>query len=303
VGSCQITLGSRALSVPRISVLSPISGLFLYAVLGSAESGILVNLIIGTLLAAFVSILSYKIHFLNAGGSMLAFIMGSIIFGFGGLTYTFPILGFFILSSFISKIGKNKKKQFESSYQKSGVRDFYQALANGGVATLIVLIAYFSENESMYIIYIAALATATADTWATELGIFSKAKPRLITNFKSVMPGTSGGISYIGTASALLGSIMIVVIGHIFHPFTLYQIVVLSLSGLGGCFIDSLLGATVQGQFICQQCGKFTESKIHCENNSLLKQGYYAIDNDLVNIFSIIFSSIISFILLYKDIL
>jgi uncharacterized protein (TIGR00297 family) len=259
--------------------------------------------VIGVIAAAVVAILSYKIRFLNSGGAALAFLMGSIIFGFGGLAYTLPILGFFLLSSILSKAGKSKKKQLESTYQKSGVRDFHQALANGGVATAIVLIVFFTNFDALYYVYIAALAAATADTWGTELGIFSKSRPVLITNLKPVLPGTSGAISFLGSISALFGSLIIVLIGCLFYDFNFNQLILITLIGFIGSLIDSFLGATIQGQYRCKSCFKLTESKKHCQIEATLLSGNSRIDNDLVNIFSILFSSLVTFFIFYKDII
>jgi uncharacterized protein (TIGR00297 family) len=282
--------GSDNLSVPLLS------GLFLSTLLNSANSDMFLMLIIGTILAGGIAVLSFKFKFLDLGGAGLAFLMGSIIFGFGGWSYTFPILGFFISSSILSKTGKSKKRQIESSYQKTSIRDFQQALANGGVATIIVLIAFFSGIESFYAVYVASLAAATADTWGTELGIFSRSKPVLITNFKPVEPGTSGGISLFGSIAAIFGSASIVLISSFFHQFNIYQFHIIAIAGFTGSLADSLIGATVQGQYKCVICGKKIETTIHCKENAIIIQGYRWIDNDIVNIFSIFISACIAYI-------
>jgi uncharacterized protein (TIGR00297 family) len=283
--------GSDNLSVPLFS------GLFLHALLDPANTGMLNTITAGVILAAIVAILSYKIRFLDEGGSASAFIMGSIIFGFGGWAYTFPILGFFIISSMLSKIGKSKKKAIESAYQKSGIRDFQQALANGGVPTIIVLLSYFTQNDIFYMVYLVSLAAATADTWGTELGIFSRTKPVLITSFKRVDAGTSGGITPLGSLAALAGSIFIVTIGSFFSQFGYYQFISMSLLGYLGSFVDSILGATVQGQYKCEICHKLTERLKHCNTGTSLVRGQKWIDNDFVNIFSISFSSLLIYLI------
>jgi len=80
--------GSDNLSVPLIS------GMYLFALIAVPEIMTLQNILIGTLAAGFVALLSVKIKFLDYSGAMLAFLMGSIMFGFGGWMYTFPILSF-----------------------------------------------------------------------------------------------------------------------------------------------------------------------------------------------------------------
>jgi uncharacterized membrane protein len=93
-----------------------------------------------------------------------------------------------------------------------------------------------------------------------------------------------------------------VFIGFFFYKFNFFQFIIVALSGFAGSLIDSLIGATIQGQFKCEICDQYTESKIHCGSDSTLIQGKYCIDNDFVNIFSICFSSFLAFFILFKDI-
>ena len=260
------------------------------------------SIVAGIVLAAIVAALSYRFAFLDTCGSILAFIMGAVIFGFGGWAYTFPILVFFILSSILSKSGRKRKKRPEISYQKGAVRNAYQVLANGGVPTALVLVAYFSQSEPVFYLYIAAIAAATADTWGTEIGILAKSRPVFITNLKPVPPGTSGAISVLGSFSALSGSFIIVLTGGFFIGFNLYQMIILTLIGFGGSLMDSLLGATIQGQFKCAICKKTTEKKNHCGSETTLQKGIYWFDNDLVNIGAVFYSTLVAFLIFIKEI-
>jgi uncharacterized protein (TIGR00297 family) len=279
--------GSDNLSVPMLS------GLFLYACLINHPSG---NLLIAVLAGAVVGLLSFRLQFLNTGGSLLAFLMGSIIFGLGGWMYALPVLVFFISASILSKLGRKRKKSIEAGYQKTNIRDFYQTLANGGLPAVLTVYIFLSGNHQFYAAYLVSIAVATADTWATELGIYSKKHPLLVTTFRRVVPGTSGAISLQGSFAALSGSALIVIVALPFNAIESGLLISIILTGFCGSFIDSLLGATLQVQYCCKNCGKMTENKDHCQISGDIVKGIVWVDNDLVNIFSICIATVIMII-------
>jgi len=249
-----------------------------------------IQLSLGLLLAIIVAGVSYRIRFLSASGSVCTFILAAIIFGSGGCMWTIPILTFFILSSVLSKTGKIHKVTFNTIFEKTGRRDAGQVLANGGLPGLLVLLSIFFPNAVWYYGYLGALAAVNADTWATEIGVLSKIKPRLITTGKPVAHGVSGGITPAGLAGAFFGSLIIACSGlllqpsqarlSIFNPF-FWCIVA---SGFLATLIDSLLGATLQGQYQCSVCRQKTEKKIHCGHSTRLVSGFIWMNNDRVNV-------------------
>ena len=303
--SATITLSELLSSKGNDNVIVPIvAAIFIYGYLFT-EPDLKYQLIFGQLLSLAICLLSYYFKFLKVSGAVVSFLLGSIIFGFGGIEASIPILTFFISSSLLSKAGKNKKKSLEISYEKSGIRDYGQVLANGIIPGVIVLLMTVLKENNMFIAYISAVSIAMADTWATELGMFSKNKPILLTNFKRVNHGTSGAVSVAGSAAASLGSLIIALSGFLFFKrleididYIKYFIIIM-FSGLSGCFIDSFIGATVQSQYKCHICLKITEKMIHCNSKSDLIRGFRFLNNDLVNFLSIFITTIIAYSIIY----
>ncbi|MDA0987129.1 MAG: DUF92 domain-containing protein [Bacteroidetes bacterium] len=243
------------------------------------------NLYLGIILASVISILSYKLKLLSKNGAVATYLMAFTIFSVGGWKTTTPILIFFILSSILSKIGKNKKGSANSISEKSEIRDLEQVISNGGVATLVIIYIYFTKNiETNYLFYLSTLAAVTADTWGTEIGLFSKKKPRLITNFKTSETGTSGAISTLGIIGGIFGAAIIALTGSYFHIISLNQFYGIILAGIFGSLVDSYFGATIQAEYKCNICEKITERKYHCQNQTKLIRGFAFINNDFINI-------------------
>ena len=247
---------------------------------------------IGLGLALLIALSSYRTRFLTASGSVGTFLLATLIFGIGGWTWAVPILTFFVLSNLLSKIGKTHKAQFGLMFEKSSRRDIGQVLANGAAAGLIMLLYNYFPNPIWYLFYLSALAAVNADTWATEIGVFSKIPPRSIKTFQKVPTGTSGGITPLGTTSALLGSFVIASSGWLAaspdFEFSILQTSFWIVVGAGflASLVDSLLGATIQAQYRCPICKKTTEKKTHCQGNKThLVSGHGWLDNDWVNAF------------------
>jgi len=249
------------------------------------------QLLYGFLLSLFIVILSHRLKSLNLSGCMATLILGTLIFGVGGWIWSIPILTFFISAYALSKVGKTVKLKFKDTFEKSGTRDYGQVLANGGVGGLLVALAVLNpHHEKLYFYaFILSFAAANADTWATELGVLLKGKPVLITTFKRVEPGVSGGISFYGSFAALAGSFFIILVSYLAEPMPLSTLIRLVLLGFIASFIDSLLGAAIQGQYRCRICNKYTEKKSHCNQPAQKIKGVNWMTNDLVNFISILY--------------
>ncbi|NTU57031.1 MAG: DUF92 domain-containing protein, partial [Anaerolineales bacterium] len=159
------------------------------------------QLLIGFILAIIIAYLAYRAHSLSQGGAIAATIVGTVVFGFGGLEWAILLLIFFITSSALSRLFKKRKQGLDEKFSKGHERDAGQVFGNGGLAAVFVLVhALYPDSSVGWVGFAAALAAVNADTWATELGVLNPTPPRMITDLKKrVEKGTSGGVSLFGT--------------------------------------------------------------------------------------------------------
>jgi uncharacterized protein (TIGR00297 family) len=243
------------------------------------------QIVIGCASALVIAVVSWRSRLLTPGGAAVQFVLGWILLGLGGWQWTLPMLVFFLTSSLISRTAKKKRAMVERQFAKTGSRDAWQVLANGGAGGLLVILWSLTGWEATYIGFLAAVAAAAADTWGTEIGVLSSGNPLMITSFRSVEAGRSGAVSLLGTASGFCGALLVVCSGLVWLPAPYRGPAILSamMGGMAGTLVDSLLGATVQAQFLCTLCGTITERSVHCEEDAMAHTGFPWMQNDLVN--------------------
>jgi uncharacterized protein (TIGR00297 family) len=163
-------------------------------------------------------------------------------------------------------------------------------LANGGVAAAFALTGLLVNHpEPLIMATIGSIAGAAADTWATEVGRFNRALPRMITTWRPAPPGTSGAISLAGTLASLTAAMCIGLLatapGLPVSRWSSAEVFsVITLAGMLGSLTDSILGATVQERRWCPACQKPTEQRIHrCGNVTIHVGGQRWMSNDVVN--------------------
>jgi uncharacterized protein (TIGR00297 family) len=273
--------GLDNLSVPFAAAFA------LHVCFASSVTDQAIRFIFGSLLGSGIAFLAWRFRMLSFSGAIATFLLAVIIFSIGGWKWTLPIFAFFVLSSGLSRWKKKQKTAYEKMFEKGGTRDAGQVVANGGVAGLISLAWYASGDESLYLLYLLAIAVVTADTWGTELGVLSRTRPRSILTFKEVPPGTSGGISAFGTFAGALGALIVTLTALPFTELlTPETIALLILCAMAGSAIDSVLGATIQAQYQCRLCELQTEKRIHCGVAATLLHGWTVVSNDAVNLLS-----------------
>ncbi len=173
-------------------------------------------------------------------------------------TALMPVIALLLLTSLATRMGRTRKESLGTAERPRG-RGASQVAANLGVAALVcnglaaILIInsrWFSNAEiatvPIFVLGLAALAEAAADTVSSELGQVLSATPRMITTLREAEPGTDGAISLPGTLAGI-GAAAIVASAGTWALQGSQQMFAISWgAGVFGLFFDSVLGATLE---------------------------------------------------------
>jgi uncharacterized protein (TIGR00297 family) len=251
------------------------------------------RIIAGFVLSILIGGLAYRRRSLTRGGWLGAVISGTATLGFGGWTWGLTLITFFVTSSALSHFRQAQKQRLAGEkFEKGGQRDLLQTLANGGAAALLALLyGLGGEAPALLALYAGIMATVTSDTWATELGVLSPYRPRLVTTWRIVEPGTSGGVTVHGTLASAAGALTIGLIMTITMviergAWLAWLLPAALIGGIAGSMADSLIGATAQAIY-STPAGSETERRTGRNGAPYpLLRGWRWMNNDMVNFLS-----------------
>ncbi len=270
--------GLDNISVPLGSLL------FIYALLYVPTVG---NYLCPILLTPLVILVASAKNVLTRGGIICAVIVDLVISVCLGNLGFLALLMFLVLGVLSDKV-KNAGKQ-----KKSECRTYFQVLVNSAPAAICALFYWIRPNPIMLVAFLAAMGESLADTLASGIGAKDKHVFDLFRMRKCEI-GVSGGMSLLGTASAVVGASLMMLLGYLFGLLSFPQLLVGAIAAFLGCIFDSFLGTWVQVKYRCVKCGAMTENGMHCSAKATRVRGIEAVDNDMVNLFSNLFSIVLA---------
>jgi uncharacterized protein (TIGR00297 family) len=173
-------------------------------------------------------------------------------------TALIPVLAVLLLTSFSTRFGRRSKERLGTAEKRHG-RGAPQVAANLGIAAVVLEPSIqsrlidshvFSPPASapllIFVLGLAALAEAAADTVSSEIGQVLGGQPRMITTLRRVDPGTDGGITLAGTAAGVIAAGVVSFAGCLALRGGPSLFAIGWAGGVFGLFFDSLLGATLE---------------------------------------------------------
>ena len=246
-----------------------------------------VNSVLLLLLVSFVLLVGlYKVKFLTFSGCLAAWLLAFIVVILVNQSL-WPLLVFLVIGSLLGKL-PTENVVSDDRFHKP--RNAAQVFANGGIVLILCILTWgtwvfgisiFDPGELQKLILVS-VAICMADTASSELGSRYGGIPRDILTFKPLGAGVSGGITWVGTAFGLFGSLIIVLIGYTQVAMNITELIFFVLLGFLGMILDSILGAKFQYKELIN--GQWRDAK---NKNDISKfKGLWFVTNNAVNFIS-----------------
>lgn len=243
----------------------------------------------GALAALFVASVAVRLRALSRSGAIAAVLLGTVA-AMADPRWAILLITYFLVTSALSQAGRRAKSaRVAAIVSKGGARDARQVAANGAVFGVAACGALLMPDAPVpwALAATGALTASASDTWATEIGTWIGGVPRSIRTGRPVAAGTSGAITLAGSVGMVAGAAIIASIGVALVPPEGSAVAVaswLTVSGVGGAMVDTLVGAFAQSRRWCPTCQAMTEQEVHlCGTRTSTAGGAAWIDNDVVN--------------------
>lgn len=206
---------------------------------------------LGLGLSLAVAVAARRKSVLDVSGAASAVLIGTAVMAGLGLGAYAQMVCFLAVGSAATASGHAIKLERGIAQEKGGVRGWRHVWANGGVPALLAVCAGLAAapwSGWLALGYAGAVATATADTCASEIGKAWGRRTVLVTALRPVAPGTEGAVSLEGTLAGLAGAGLVGAVGAALGVHSWPAALLVAAAGLGGSLAESAIGAVAAGR-------------------------------------------------------
>jgi uncharacterized protein (TIGR00297 family) len=200
---------------------------------------------LGLLANGAIAVAAFLARSIDIAGGLAAIAIGTSITLGLGLPGLAVMVAFFVIGTAVTKTGYRVKAARGIAQEKGGARGWPHALANGSVPALLALLAALVPEPSrplLVLAYVAAVATAAADTCSSEVGKAYGRRTFLITTLRPAKPGTEGAVSLEGTLGGLGGALLVGAAGAAAGLIAWPLALLVGAAGLTGALAESAVG-------------------------------------------------------------
>ena len=209
---------------------------------------------------AALGVVSYALGTASVTGMLTGVLLGLLTIVLGGFGWFAVLIAFFGIGGLSTKFRYDEKRARGVAEDNDGARGSSNVLGNAAVA--VAAVVGFAATAHVPVgppvgtafgfAFAGSLAAAMSDTLSSEIGGLYDS-PRLITTLQPVPPGTDGGVTWQGEVAGVAGAALVAALALVLMPLAgpdAFVVVAVVVGGVAGMTVDSLLGATLEGDRI-----------------------------------------------------
>ena len=191
---------------------------------------------------------AYRMKAADAEAVLSMVIVCLLVIFFADIVWFLILLSFYLLGSGFTRYKYAKKRQLRIAQSRGGVRGYKNVYSNSLVPLAMAVLYGIYGSDIFVFAFLGSVATATGDTLASEIGETAESKPRMITTLRTVEPGVDGGVTLLGQAASICGSLFTGLLAVAAGMAGAWGVAAALAGGFLGTNFDSLLGATFQAR-------------------------------------------------------
>jgi len=203
---------------------------------------------------------SYVLGTASVTGMLTGVLLGLLTIVLGSFGWFVVLIAFFSVGGLSTKFRYDEKLDRGVAEDNEGARGSSNVLGNAAVAFVAVVGFAASAHLSLPVpadtafgfAFAGSIAAAMSDTLSSEIGGLYDS-PRLITTFQPVPPGTDGAVTWQGEVAGVVGAALVAGLALVLMPLSGAAPLAAGtvvVGGVAGMTVDSLLGATLEGDRI-----------------------------------------------------
>ncbi|PMB02132.1 TIGR00297 family protein [Fischerella thermalis CCMEE 5198] len=200
---------------------------------------------------------------LTSAGYFHAWLLGVLIWGTLGWQGYIVVMFYFLVGSFVTRIGIAQKEAEGIAEKRSGARGPENVWGSALIGTLCALgvgmldlgtlpvtQSLIADPRSLLLLgYVASFSTKLSDTCASEVGKAYGKSTFLITTLQPVPRGTEGAVSLEGTLAGVVASVVIAFVGWAVGLVELLGVLWCVVAAFIATNLESVIGATLQSKY------------------------------------------------------
>ena len=165
--------------------------------------------LVGFAITVPLAVLTYWMRCVDRSGAIGGTILGIALFTFEGGGGLLMLAGLVALGSAATWLTHFRIDALGMIVNKGSIRGAINVFANAGAGVAFAFLSIATAHGEMFTLaMVAAFATATFDTTASEIGVSFGRRHVLVSTFETVPRGTDGAISVEGTLAGVAASLL-----------------------------------------------------------------------------------------------